>query len=192
MLPGYFQLRSEHFWVSSVLIALVDAALVLLLVWRIKPAHFRELKWPLAGIAAILWSIFGVVLGFTFWDSYYQYFFPAWFRYGGFLLLVPVSFALFALVFHWLALRLPGIPVVTFCLLAGLESVLEHLWGIYGLRILEVPMLENASPISVLVFSFPEYIFYWCVILGAAALFQKGWQWFREGRRITTRNSYPH
>ena len=189
MIPENFQVLSEHFWMSSVIIALVDVAFVLLLAWRIKPSHFRELKWTLVGTAAILWSIFSVVLVSIFWNRYYQYFFPSWFRSGGILLYVPILYGIFALAFHWLALRMAGNPLVNFCFLAGLESVLEHLWGFYGLKILEVPILQNASPISILVFSFPEYIFYWCVIISAAVLFQSGWRWSTKLRQMRTRNA---
>jgi hypothetical protein len=159
---------------------LIDAAFILLLAWRIKPVRFRELRWPLAGTAALSWSIFGLALVWIFWDSYYQYFYPAWFRSGGILVFVPVVFGALALAFHWLAFKIPGHPLVSFCILAGLESVLEHLVGIYGLKVIQVPMLQGASPISVLAFAFPEYIFYWCIVISIAALLQAAWRWWKS------------
>jgi hypothetical protein len=70
--------------------------------------------------------------------------------------------------------------VVNFCLLGGVESVLEHLVGIYGLGILDkVPLLRGVSSASALVFAFFEYIFYWGVVLGIAVLLGRGWQWLR-------------
>jgi hypothetical protein len=113
-----------------------------------------------------------------FWDLYYRYFYPGWVRW-----LAPLDALLYgaiALALWWLALHLPGNPVVNFALLGGLESVLEHLLGIYGLGILDkVPILQGVSPASALVFAFFEYIFYWSVVLGIAGLLGRGWQWWR-------------
>jgi hypothetical protein len=172
------EVSSAQFWMSSIIIALIDALFVLLLVWRIKPADFRELKWPLVGSAVLVWSILSIVIVLVFWDTYYKHFFPGWFRSGGLLLYVPLLYGVFAYVFLWLSLRIPGHPLVNFCILAGLESLLEHLWGFYGLKILKTPILQDVSPISILAFSFPEYIFYWCIIIGVALLFQNGWRWW--------------
>ena len=171
---------SEQFWISSVIIAVVDVIFILLLVWRIKPAEFRQLKWFLVGSAAIVWSILSIAIVSMFWDTYYTHFFPGWFRSGGFLLYVPLLYSVFAYLFHVVSLRLPGHPLVNFCILTGIESLLEHLWGIYGLKITETPILGNASPISILIFSFPEYIFYWCIVIGIAYLAQKTWGWWRR------------
>jgi hypothetical protein len=176
---------TDQFWIDSAIAAIVDAAFIVFLAWRIKPARFRELKWMLAGTAAVFWSIFGIVLVSAFWETYYQYFYPGWMRSGGILLFVPILFGILALVFHWLSLRIPGNPILNFCLLAGLESLLEHLVGIYGLKILEIPMLREASPASILTFSFPEYIFYWCIVISIAALLQDGWRWISRGRTGT-------
>ena len=104
----------------------------------------------------------------VFWDIYYRYFLPN----TSILLVTPLVGALLALVFHWLALRLPGNPIVSFCLLGGLESLLEHLWGIYGLGILRAPLMQAVAPLSILAFAVPEYIFYWCVVLSIAVLLQ--------------------
>jgi hypothetical protein len=183
MTPENFKVLSEQFWMSALIVALMDVVFVALLIWRIKPACFRQLKWPLAGTAAIFWGIFGIGLMWFFWDSYYQYFFPAWLRSGGILLYVPVLYGVFALAFHWLAFRMPGNPIINFSMWVGLESLLEHVGGIYGLKILEVPMLQGASPVSILAFAFPEYIFYWCIVISIAALFQKGRRGWMNLRR---------
>jgi hypothetical protein len=182
-MPVNLKVLSGQLWMDSGIIALVDVAFVLLLIWRIKPSRFRELKWTLVVTAAAFWSIFGIVLVSAFWDTYYQYFFPTWFHSGGVLIFVPILYGLFALAFYWLALRIPGNPILNFCFLAGLESVLEHLWGIYGLKILEIPLLQEASPASMLTFSFPEYIFYWCIVISIAVLIQNGWRcWISRQR----------
>lgn len=183
MIPGNVGVSSTQFWISGIVAAFLDVVLVLLLTWRIKPSRFRDLKWTLVVVSAAFWSIFGILLVSAFWDSYYRYFFPGWFRSGGILLFVPVLYAAFALAFHWVAFRLPGNPIVIFCLLSGLESLLEHLLGIYGLKILEVPILQAASPASILTFSFPEYIFYWCIVIAIALLFQNGRRWWLNRQR---------
>ena len=167
---------SGQFWLSAAVMAVVDAIILAVLIWQVKPSRFRELRWTLVGTAAVLWSGFAVFLVAAFWDSYYRYFYPGWFHAGGVLVFVPLLFGFLAWVFHWLALRLPGNPIVTFSLLCGTESVLEHLGGIYAFRILEIPLLQGASPASILAFCFPEYIFYWCIVVGLAALVQLGWR----------------
>lgn len=175
-------ISSGRFWLSAAVMAVVDVIFIAILVWMVKPSRFRELRWTLVGAAAVLWSSFAVFLVSAFWDSYYRYFYPGWFHSGGVLVFVPLVFGSVAWAFHWLALRLPGNPIVTFSLLCGAESVLEHLWGIYGLRILEIPLLQGSSPASILAFCFPEYIFYWCVVISIAALVQYGWRRLAELR----------
>jgi hypothetical protein len=177
MMPPDLNLPSDLFWKSALFAALIDLVLVLLLLWRIKQTHFHELKWVLIGTAAMFWAIFGTALLWGFWDSYYRHFLPDSMRWLGVInamLYGAIGFALW-----WLSLRLPGNPVAAFCLLGGAEGLLEHLWGIYGFGVLEkVPSLQNASAISVLVFSFFEYVLYWGIVLGIAALLQGTWrQW---------------
>ena len=50
MLPEDLSVSSNQFYWSAIVIALVDAALIPQLVWRIKPARFWELRWTLVGI----------------------------------------------------------------------------------------------------------------------------------------------
>jgi len=172
------KLTSEAFWLGALVAAVIDIGLVLLLALCIKPARFRQLTWALTGTSAVLWGIFATACLRGFWDLYYRYFYPGWMRW-----LAPLDALLYgaiALALWWLALRLPGNPVVNFALLGGLESVLEHLLGIYGLGILDkVPILQGVSPASALVFAFFEYIFYWSVVLGIAGLLGRGWQWWK-------------
>lgn len=170
MIPEGLRVSSGDLWMSAALALAADVIFMALLIWRIKPVFFRELRWALVITAAVIWGIFAVVLVTVFWESYYRYFYPAWLRSGWILLFVALGFGLLALAFHWLALRIPGHPLVNFCLLAGCESVLEHAWGFYGLKILAIPLLSAASPASILAFSFPEYVFYWCIIICLAAL----------------------
>ncbi|MBN1538424.1 MAG: hypothetical protein JW908_16940 [Anaerolineales bacterium] len=120
--------------------------------------------------AAISWGIFSIVLVSVFWESYYQYFYPSWLRSVWLLVFVPILYGALAMVFHWLALHIPGNPIFNFCVLVGIEAVLEHTWGIYGLHILKIPLLQDVNLASILVFSVPEYIFYWCIVITIAIL----------------------
>ena len=173
-LPGT-KLTSETFWLGALVAAFIDIGLVLLLALCMKPARFRQLSWAITGTSAVLWGILAIACLRGFWDLYYRYFYPGWMRW-----LAPLDALLYgaiALALWWLALRLPGNPVVNFALLGGLESVLEHLLGIYGLGILDkVPVLQGVSPASALVFAFFEYIFYWGVVLGVAGLLGRVWR----------------
>ncbi len=177
------QVSSSDFWISAIAALLIDLILLRLLTWKISPPRFRELRWSLVVVAAFLWSLFAVLLVAVFWDAYYRYFYPGWFRSGGVLVFVPLCFGTLAFVFHWVAIRTPGNPILMFCLLGGAESLAEHVWGIYGFRILDVPLLRSASPVSVLAFSFPEYILYWCVVIGIAALTQNAWRHLTQLRQ---------
>ncbi len=167
-------LTSEDFWRAALITALMDAVFIAILIRLINGAHFCRLKWPLAGAGAIFWSVFGVALYQGFWETYYRYFASSWLRAGGVLLITVPMGVILALLFYALALRLPGNPIISFCLLGGLESLLEHLWGFYGFKIMEIPLLQGVSPASILAFAFPEYMFYWCIVIGLAALINRG------------------
>lgn len=152
---------------------------VLLLAWRIRPERFRQLKWALVVAAVIFWSTLWAWVLWSFWDCCYSYVFPGSARW----LIPPAYGALFGgsgLALWWLALRLPGNPVASFCVLGGLLSLPGHLWAIYGQWILEkVPLLQAVSPSSALVFGVPEFIFYWSIIIVIAVLLRWAWQWWR-------------
>ena len=180
------QMSSVQFWSCSLVMVIVDVLFVFLLSRWITPARFADLKWTLVGSAAVFWSAFAIFVVQVFWDSYYRYFFPAWFHSGGVLIYVPILYALFAFMFHWLAFRAPGKPIIIFCLLGGVESLLEHAWGIVGFKILDIPLLQGTSPASILTFSIPEYVFYWCIVISLAVLVQNGWRRWRSSRRMQT------
>ena len=174
-MPPNLSVTSDTFWSSALFVAIIDLVLVSLLVWRISPSHFRELQWAIVGSAATFWTLLSAGVLWGTWDTYYRYFFPEVTRWLPPLL--GLLCAAIGFVLYQLAVRLPGNPVITLMLLAGVESLLEHLWGIYGLGILDkVPMLQNASAESVLVFAFFEYILYWSVILGIASLADAAWR----------------
>jgi hypothetical protein len=123
MMPETLTVSSEQFILTAIVLVLVDAAFVLLLAWRVRPSRFCELRWALVGTAVVFWSVFGVIPVREFWESTYRSFHPSWLRSGGILLFVPLGYGLLALIYHTVALRLPGNPLVVFCLLGGIESL---------------------------------------------------------------------
>jgi hypothetical protein len=164
-------------------IAIVDLGVVALLAGRVTPVRFRQLKWSLAGAAAIFWGVLAAALIWGYWDIYYRYFYPEWV--GSLAPVSGVNYAVFGLLLWWIASRLPGHPTINFCLLGGLESVPEHLWGIYGARILErVPVFQGERALSILAFAFFEYILYWSIVLSLAVLLRRVWElWRRRGQK---------
>lgn len=185
MIHETLQVSTTQFWLFAALVMGVDILFVAILDWRIKPAYFRELSWALVITAAAAWGLFAWSLVTVFWESYYAYLYPAWLHSWGILVVVALLYGCLALAFHWLSFRLPGHTLLNFFLLAGFESLLEHVWGIYGLKAMAVPMLQAASPLSILAFSFPEYVFYWCVIVTLAALIHQA-----AGRLRGSRGSF--
>jgi hypothetical protein len=49
--------------------------------------------------------------------------------------------------------------------------------------ILETPLLKGVSAASALVFGFFEFIFYWSVILGLAALLALAWERWQASKK---------
>lgn len=159
---------SELLWRSTLVAALIDAPLLIILARSVSRELFCKLKWYLAGAAfivyALLWGTFASVY---FWDAVYKVIFPAWTRWllpGGFGLL----FGALALAFWRVSILAARWQTVWFSLLGGLASLVGHSIGIsWGL--LQVPLLAEASPVSALVFGVFEFIFYWCAIVGLGA-----------------------
>jgi hypothetical protein len=147
---------------SAFIIALI---LVGLLAWRVKPFTFRSLRWQSMGIAsALFWSVLATVLISFAWDLYYSLFVPPWYR-----LAAPLGaillYSVLGLGMRWVALKLPGHPVITFCLLGGLESIPEHAVGIYRFNILQIPLLQGDSPLAIFIFAYFEYVIFWGIVL---------------------------
>jgi hypothetical protein len=178
MLPPDTKLTSEIIWRGALVFALIDLGFVPLLAWRIKPARFRQLKWPLVGTTAIFWSsLWTWVFGWA-WDPVYSYIFPGWMRPW-----IPpvqgVHFAVVALVFWWSALRFPK-PVLSFCLFGGLWGMVTHVWAVYLGIVDKPPLLHGASPVAAVVFAIFEFTLYWCIILSVAWALWRAWQWSVE------------
>jgi hypothetical protein len=164
------QATSELYWTATLVTAIIDVVFVTLLAWRIRSERFHQLKNILGVVAIIFWAgLWTWVMTNTFiWETCYQFVFPPSARW----IMPPVMALLYgvlALLFWWLALRLPGNPVVNLMLLGGLESFPGHLRAIQ-LGILATPLLKNVSAASALTFGFFEFIFYWSIILVISAL----------------------
>lgn len=163
------RVTSEVLWKAAFVFALADALFVTILVRRISPQLFRQIRSLVVLTSGIFWFIIWILMSTFYWEAVYHYVFPAWARW-----LVPpvygLLFALVALLFWWLSQRLPGRPVLNFCILGGLWGTATHLWGISRGLIDKPPMLQGVSPVAVAVMPIFEFIFYWSVILTLSAL----------------------
>ena len=168
-----FQATSQLYWIAALVAALMDIAFVALLAWRIKPARFRQLQWPLFIVSTLFWTILWYVVMWNafVWETSFRHVFQPWQRWAW-----PPVFGLIsggvAWLFWRLSLRLPGNSVLYFLLLGGLESFVDHYFAIRN-GVMETPLLQEVSIASALVFGFFEFIFYWSVILGIASLFRR-------------------
>jgi hypothetical protein len=173
-MPAETRVTTEILWRGAILFAVIDAVFVTALARFIKPPRFRQLKWTLVATMAVFFTaLMGTLLSYYYWEPVYHYFFPEWTRW----LLPPVYGLLFAavgLLSWWLALRLPGNPVVSFCLLGGLWGMTTHTWAVYRGLVEKPPMLQGASPLAAVVIAVFEFTFYWCVNLTIASLLRRG------------------
>ncbi len=147
-------------------LALVLSLIILALAaWRLKRPAFSSLPWQSFGTAAgLFWGLLSAVLFTTYWTPYYRFFAPSWNRFLGPIAAVAL-YSLLGLLLRWAALRLPGAPAVSFCLLGGLESIPEHAIAIYRFDILQIPILRGSTPISIFLFAFFEYVLFWGLVL---------------------------
>jgi hypothetical protein len=181
---GDSKLTSEIFWQGAWIAAVADAGLLFILFRLIPPDRFFPLRRFVIVVTGVFWGLLGISVVQYFWDGYYQYFYPAWMHGWGIALFAPSIGAVLAVLFDWIAGRFRNHPIPVFLLAVGVESLLEHLMGIQSLHIMQIPMFRDVDPLSVLVFSIPEYIFYWGVILLAAVLVQGAYSRIRQGTGI--------
>jgi hypothetical protein len=136
---------------------------------------FSGSKLGLVGAASLFWGCLSILAFKYFWDIYYKYIYPGWLRRLG-----SFNFILYGLIAWgiWLILRVSTFnSLLLFLFLGGMEGVVEHIIGIYGLDVLtKVPWLHGLKTFPILLFSFVEYIVYWSLVLwltlGIRALFQ--------------------
>lgn len=177
-------ITSEMLWLSAIITALIDVGLILYLVRRIQRAYFQQLHWPVVLAAGVFWVSYGLMLFALTWESFYTKFLPdPTNRSLARSMLELLPYPIIGLLLWWLAVQLPGKPAVSFCLLGGIQSLPEHLWGIYRLGMMDkVPFLQEASVASVLAFAIPEYVLYWGSILYIAILITNSLRRYTDSR----------
>ena len=181
MAPTELRATSELFWKATLGVGIADVIFVALLAWRLRPERFRQMKWSLGAAATIIYGALWTWAMWSFtWELAYRYIFTEWSRY-----VVPPAYGLLfgciGVGLWWLALRLPGKAVVNFCVLGGLVSLPGHLWAFHAFGMnKKVPLLQDASEISMLTFGVFEFIFYWGVIIILGLLLQHAWEHWRK------------
>lgn len=162
------RLTVREIWASTLLFGSVGAALAVPLALSFDQTRFQAAAWPVMLASALFWGVLAITALWGFWDIYYRFWYPAWLRW-----LAPLDLLVYAAIglgMWWLALRLPGSSMAWFIVFGGIEGVLEHIFGIYGLQILKkVPWLEGLPPIPLIIFSFFEYTLYWALVAWLAA-----------------------
>ena len=168
-LPPDLRVTTNVLWRGALFFALIDAVFVSVLAWRITPERFRQLKWTIVVTTGVVWGIIWLLMAGFAWEPVYHYVFPEWARW-----LIPptygLAFAAVGWLFHRLALRLPGHPVINLCLLGGLWGMVTHIWAIYRGILDKPPMLQGASPVAAAVMPIFEFVCYWCIILSVSSL----------------------
>jgi hypothetical protein len=133
------------------------------------PLSYSSLE--LITAAGLFWAILSMLAFRYFWDIYYQYIYPHWVRKLG-----GVNFILYGFIAWgmWLIIQeAENSAVLLFLFLGGLEGVLEHIFGIYALDVVnKVPWLNSLKTFPILLFSFVEYIAYWSIVLWISLAFQ--------------------
>ncbi len=168
-LPGDGRITDAMLLTGALIFAVIDAAFLPLLAWRVRRTLFAEARWFLAGATALFWfGVWSLVLAF-FWDSIYRYVFPAWAR----QFIPPVYGAAFgglSLLFVRLARGRRAHPTIIFCLLGGCWGIITHILAVQLGIVTKPPALQGASPVAAVVIAAFEFTFYWCIITTAGIL----------------------
>ena len=167
-LPPDFQITTEILWQGTLLFAVVDILFAAILLWRLKSAVFRQIRWELIAITAIFWCLLWVWAISNFWETVYQHMFPSWSCWLIPLFQACLTAGIAALAFHF-SYR-SRMPLLTYLLFGGLWGMVTHTWAVYRGIVDRPPMLHGASPLAAVVFPFFEFILYWCTIITFAAL----------------------
>ena len=161
------KITTRDAWLSTAICAALDVILLIPLFFLMRKIGFQTAYKQIGIASALFWGILAVVVMSKFWELYYQYFYPTWMRW-----LAPLDVILYGamgLGIGWLAIHAGNLSVLMFALLGGMEGAFEHLFGIYGLHILDkVPFLQGLNPQSAIIFSFFEYILYWTIVVWLA------------------------
>jgi hypothetical protein len=133
---------------------------------------FSESYLAIIVASSLFWGLLSIAAFRIFWDIYYRYIYPAWLRH-----LAPLNIVLYGLIalgMWFLVQHLRISNVLVFVLLGGIEGLLEHVFGIYRLEVLnKVPWLKGLATLPVLLFSFVEYIVYWSLVCWIALGLQR-------------------
>ena len=163
---------NKDVWGSTAVFAIIGILLLLPLLFVYQDVDFLQSPQAIIAASGIFWGVFSVFAFRAFWELYYQHFYPGWVR-----PLAPLNiflYAAFGLILWFLANRFNTVPVLVFILLGGIEGLLEHVIGVYSLRILEkVPVFNALTPGPVFIFSFFEYIVYWSIVAWLAVALTK-------------------
>lgn len=162
-----FETQNMHteLFPSTLWFGLADILLYLPL-FRVFPAQtFREHRGAVVMGASLFWLGFTATLVNLLWGFYYRFFYSEWMRWGT-ALIAFVLYPTYAFACHWLAGRMPGQPMLWFCLFTGLLAANEHFIGWTFARLPEkVPLLADMPLIPTMLFAFFEYQVYWAIAL---------------------------
>jgi hypothetical protein len=153
---------------GALIFAILDLILAVILVWRIKPQTFRLFKWELLTVTALFWCGLWFWVFANFWETVYQYVFPAWTRWLMPFFQAALTTAVAALAWRQ-SLRFRMNPLITYLLFGGLWGMVSHLLAVSRGIVDRPPMLQGASPFSAVIIAIFEFVFYWCIISAAAA-----------------------
>lgn len=163
----------EDLWLSTLQFALGGLLLYLPLFWLLPAKTFRDTRRAVVMGASLFWPGFAATLVHLMWTSYYCFFYPNWMRWG-IVFTAFFLYSIYAFACHWLSCRLPGQPLLWFCLLSGLLAANEH-WIAWNFARLpeKVPMLQEMPLLPIMFFAFFEYEVYWAVALWFAWMLLK-------------------
>ncbi len=166
-------------WIrSTVIFGLAGLVLLLPLGWLWPAREFRQGRRAVVMGASLFWPAFAFTLVQMTWQGYYQFFYPPWMKWGA-ALAAFLIYPAYAYGAHWLAVRLPGQPLLWFCLLVGVLAAGEHVlaWVVVDLPN-RVPYLRGAPLPVVMLFAFFEYQVYWggALWLGRALTYITRWR----------------
>jgi hypothetical protein len=172
-MAGEEKLTSQLFWQSAMIATEIDVIFVMILYRVLRRKQFLQLKRAYILTATLFWGIFGFVLVRVFWESYYRSFYPGWMHTWGILVFAPCVGLVMSGITYWAVARIKVRPILPLIAIIGIEALLEHLLGVYAFGIMNIDLLRGVDINSILAFSVPEYIFYWCVILFLSMGIQK-------------------
>jgi hypothetical protein len=123
--------------------------------------------------ASLFWVGFAAALANLMWKPYYGFFQPDWMKWG-IPLIAFVLYPVYAFACHWASCRLPGLPMLWFCLCTGLLAANEHYIAWAFARLPEkVPLLAGMPLGPTMLFAFFEYQIYWAMTLWLAWILLK-------------------